>query len=125
MSSLLFVYGSLKHGGKLHHELAAPEARYLGRARIQGELFYIKGESWAGAFPAESQSYIQGELYKLDKPSEMLKRLDRIEGCHQGLFVRKLVDAWAGSRRVKAWAYFCNHPEKKAAQIANGNFPTE
>jgi len=125
VSSLLFVYGTLKRGGHLHHELAARAVRFLGQAKIQGELFHIKGESWPGAFPSVSESYIQGELYELDKPSETLKRLDIVEGSQEGLFSRELVDAWAGTRRVKAWVYFCNHPERKASRIANGNFPAE
>jgi len=61
----------------------------------------------------------------LDKPAETLKRLDVVEGRQEGLFSRELVDAWTGNRKVKSWVYFCNHPEKKASQIANGNFPTE
>lgn len=120
MSTLLFVYGSLKRGGKLHQEFAG--ARYLSQARVRGELFHIKGVTWPGAFPTVSRNHIQGELYKLAKALEMLKRLDRIEGCHEGLFTRQLVDAWKGNDKVKAWVYFCNVEEKKGSRIANGNF---
>lgn len=120
-ASLLFVYGSLKRGGKLHHQLAG-DARFLGQARIHGELFHIKGEAWPGAFSTLSPSYVHGELYKLAKPLEMLKKLDRIEGCHEGLFSRELVDAWKGNDKLKAWVYFCKVEEKKGSRIANGNF---
>lgn len=120
--SLLFVYGSLKRGGELHQELAELQARFLGLAKIQGELFHIKGRSWPGAFPTVNQNYVQGELYKMAKPAETLKRLDEVEECKHGLFVRTLVDAWAGNRKVKAWVYFYNRAEEKASRIASGNF---
>lgn len=120
--ALLFVYGSLKRGGKLHHELVELQARFLGPAKIQGELFHVKGKSWPGAFPTTSQDYVQGELYKMTKPAETLKRLDIVEECSRGLFVRKLVDAWVGNRKVKAWVYFFNRERENASRIASGNF---
>jgi len=125
MSSLLFVYGTLKRGGNLHREIAEHGARFLGPAKIQGELFHVKGESWPGAFPTVSHSYVDGELYKLAKSAETLKRLDVVEGCKEGLFVRKLVDAWTGNRKFKAWVYFFNCEERKASRIVSGNFSTE
>lgn len=122
MTALLFVYGSLKRGGALHHELKALQARFFGLAKIQGELFHIKGKSWPGAFSTASQDYVHGELYKMTRPAETLQRLDEIEDCKHGLFTRKPVDAWAGNRVLKAWAYFFNHEEEKASRIASGNF---
>jgi len=125
VSSLLFVYGTLKRGGNLHREIAEHGVRFLGPARIQGELFRIKGESWPGAFPTDSRSYIRGELYKLARPAENLKKLDAVEGCNRGLFIRELVNAWLGNRKVRAWVYFCNCAERKGSRIASGNFSTE
>lgn len=123
-SSLLFVYGTLKRGGKLHYALAG-DARFLGQAKIHGELFHIKGELWPGAFPTLSRSHIHGELYKLAKPLETLKKLDRIEGRRGGLFTRELVNAWKGNDKVKAWVYFCDLEEKKGSRIVSGNFSVE
>jgi len=119
---LLFVYGSLKRGGKLHHELETLHARFFGVAKIRGELFYIKGKSWPGAVPTSAQKYIHGELYKMTKPAETLKRLDEVEDCKHGLFTRKVVEVWAGNRVLKAWTYFFDHQEEKASRIASGNF---
>lgn len=120
--ALLFVYGSLKRGGALHHELEALQARFLGLAKIQGELFHIKGKSWPGAFLTASENYVRGEIYKMMKPAEALKRLDAVEDCKHGLFTRKLVHAWAGNRKMKAWVYFFNREEEKASRIASGIF---
>jgi len=120
VTALLFVYGSLKRGGALHHELG--QARFVGRATIRGELFQLKGVSYPGAFQSESPSRVHGELYKLVKPAETLKRLDRVEASHERLFARKLVDVWAGSRKMKAWAYFCARETMKGERIKNGSF---
>lgn len=122
MTALLFVYGTLKQGGQLHHELTALGTHFMSPAKTQGELFRIKGESWPGAFPAASENYIHGELYKMTRPVETLKRLDEIEGCARGLFVRTIADVWKGNNKVKAWMYLFNHPEKKASQIMSGKF---
>lgn len=120
--ALLFVYGTLKRGGALHHQLVELRARFLGLAKIQAELFHIKGKSWPGAFPTTADEYAYGELYKMSKPAETLKRLDEVEDCKHGLFRRDLVDAWSGSRKVKAWVYFYNHQEQKSSRIASGIF---
>ena len=122
MSALLFVYGTLKRGGRLHHELAPDKAHFLGPAKIRGELFQLKGVWYPGAFPSESRSHIQGELYKLLKPAETLKKLDRVEAAHKGLFTRKVVDVWAGSRKMRSWVYFCGREEMKSQRIRNGAF---
>ena len=124
MSSLLFVYGTLKSGGRLHHELAPDKAHFLGLAKIRGELFQLKGLWYPGAFESESLARIQGELYKLLKPAETLKRLDRVEAAHEGLFTRKVVDVWAGNRKMRAWVYFCGRDEMKGQRIRNGTFRT-
>ncbi|HEY6249894.1 MAG TPA: gamma-glutamylcyclotransferase family protein [Candidatus Angelobacter sp.] len=116
------MFTALLSCGEFHHELEALKARFLRLAKIQGELFHIKGKSWPGAFSTSSQDYVRGELYKMAKPAETLKRLDEIEDCKHGLFTRKLVDVWAGGRKVKAWVYFCNREEERAARIASGNF---
>lgn len=120
--TLLFVYGTLKRGGALHHRLVELQARFLGLAKIQAELFRIKGKSWPGAFPTTSDEYVHGELYKMFKPSETLKRLDEVEDCRHGLFRRELVEAWSGGRKVTAWAYFYNREDQKSSRIASGKF---
>lgn len=120
--ALLFVYGTLKRGGALHHELQALQARFLGLAKIQAALFHIKGKSWPGAFPSTANEYMHGELYKMSKPAETLKRLDEVEDCKHDLLRRELVDAWAGGSKVKAWVYFYNHEDRKSSRIASGNF---
>jgi gamma-glutamylcyclotransferase (GGCT)/AIG2-like uncharacterized protein YtfP len=121
-SKKLFVYGTLKRGGELHAELASEKVRFLGPAKIQGRLFRISGESYPGAVPADNEQYIKGELYELHQPAETLRKIDEVEGCDEGLFERKLVNVWIGSKKMKAWAYFYSKPLKKSPPITSGHF---
>jgi gamma-glutamylcyclotransferase (GGCT)/AIG2-like uncharacterized protein YtfP len=121
-NSLLFVYGTLKRGEENHRWLSVHHPRFLGKARIQGRLFRIKGESYPGAAPTRSRRYVRGELYELTRPGQSLKKLDKFEGTDEGLFVRKLAEVWIGSRKMKAWTYFYPGREDKAASIPSGSF---
>jgi gamma-glutamylcyclotransferase (GGCT)/AIG2-like uncharacterized protein YtfP len=121
-NGLVFVYGTLKKGGELHTELKSQKARFVAAGKIKGRLFRIRGESYPGALPSASREYIQGELYELEDLGSALRRLDDVEGCDEGLFTRKLVDVWLGSRKVKAWTYFYAQPKNKASRIPSGSF---
>jgi gamma-glutamylcyclotransferase (GGCT)/AIG2-like uncharacterized protein YtfP len=123
---LLFAYGTLKRRGRLHRQLVSQGARYRGDARIRGRLFQISGRSYPGAVPTRSNDFISGELYELEFPAEALQKIDKLEGCDEGLYVRKLVGAWIGEdRKVRAWAYFYNKPLRKSRPIPNGRFPVK
>jgi gamma-glutamylcyclotransferase (GGCT)/AIG2-like uncharacterized protein YtfP len=121
---LLFTYGTLKRRGRLHAQLMSQGARYRGNARIRGRLFKISGRSYPGAIPTRSDNFITGELYELEMPAQALQKIDKLEGCDDGLYVRKLVGAWIDEeRKVRAWAYFYNKPLRKSRPIPSGRFP--
>jgi gamma-glutamylcyclotransferase (GGCT)/AIG2-like uncharacterized protein YtfP len=123
---LLFTYGTLKRRGRLHGQVMSQGARYRGNARIRGQLFKISGTSYPGAIPTRSDNFVTGELYELETPAQALKAIDRLEGCDEGLYVRKLVGAWIGEdRKVRAWAYFYNKPLRKSRLIPSGQFPVK
>jgi len=119
----LFAYGTLKRRGRLHGQLLSQGALYRGRARIRGRLFRISGASYPAAVPSRSEDFIAGELYELEIPAEALKKIDKLEGCDEGLFVRKLVSTWAeDDRKHRAWAYFYAKPLRKSRPIPSGRF---
>ena len=120
---MLFAYGTLKRRGRLHGQMVSAGARYRGPARIRGRLFHIDGRSYPGALPTRRDEFVTGELYELEIPAEALKKIDKLEGCDEGLFVRKLVGAWIDDRRkVRAWAYFYAKPLRKSRPIPSGRF---
>ncbi len=76
MSSLLFVYGTLKRGLRNHVLLAGQE--YLGPARtLPGYRLYHCGP-YPGLVPVAEGAEVDGELWRVDGPT--LRRLDEFEG---------------------------------------------
>jgi gamma-glutamylaminecyclotransferase len=98
----VFVYGTLKRGGRSHHLLDGQE--FLGPARTRPAYrLYDRGsypclvEDWENGVP------VQGEVWRVD--DETLQRLDAYEGL-PGLYCRKEIalEEFPGA----AVAYFFN-----------------
>src|ERR1700682_4590469 len=106
--TLLFVYGTLMRGGKLHRALApSTTVNFMGKAKIRAELYRPRGEEYPGAVPTSKPNrFVYGELYILRDPDRILKRIDEIEGCDEGLFMRRLVEVWQDGKKHRAWTYF-------------------
>jgi gamma-glutamylcyclotransferase (GGCT)/AIG2-like uncharacterized protein YtfP len=122
--TLLFVYGTLMRGGKLHSALGPlPDVEFVGKAKIQGELYRLRGEKYPGAVrTSEVNRFVHGELYTLSHPDRILERIDRMEGCDEGLFKRQLVDAWMNGKKYKAWTYFYGKSVSNAEPLPDGKF---
>jgi gamma-glutamylcyclotransferase (GGCT)/AIG2-like uncharacterized protein YtfP len=120
----LFVYGTLKRGEKNHRELIRNQGvKFLGAAKIRGELYEVDGQDFPGAVPSTRQDrYVHGQLFRLADPSRSLKELDAFEGTDEGLFRRRSVDVWFDGRKLKAWAYFYSQPLKPADQVSTGTY---
>jgi len=100
--TLLFVYGTLKHGQRNHHLLAGQE--YLGE--VQTAAYYRLVD--CGAYPGLVEDHlegrsIQGEVYLIDEA--MMHRLDILEGA-PSLF--KLQPIELETHSPKVFAYFYN-----------------
>jgi gamma-glutamylcyclotransferase (GGCT)/AIG2-like uncharacterized protein YtfP len=126
--NFLFVYGTLMRGGNLHHLLRPQDgAIYVGEGKIRGLLYGFRGANYPGAVATrEPGRFVHGELYSLSEANALLERLDRYEGCDEGLFVRQDVQV-LGGKRLRAWAYFYARPlaSAGAALIPGGRFPAE
>ena len=85
MSTLLFVYGTLKRGCSNHHLLAGQT--YVGTARTTpGFSLYDLG-GYPGIAPmADDRDGVIGEVWSVDTAA--LEELDRFEGVHEGLYRR-------------------------------------
>ena len=123
-SVLLFVYGTLMNGQRLHHRLKAQKGvSYRGAAKIRAELYRLRGRTYPGAVrTSRPKEFVHGELYELAAPEQALRAIDKIEGCDEKLFVRKRVDVWHGSHKSRAWAYFYAKPLAHAQHIPTGNY---
>ena len=108
---LLFVYGTLCRGFRLHHHLRRLGARFVADGKVQAELFDL-GE-FPGARPSTKPGKtVDGELYRLHKVENTLRVVDQVEGFSPpnpdcGLFQRETVEVRLsnGERRL-AWIYW-------------------
>jgi len=85
---LVFVYGTLRSGLRLHSYLS--HSRFVADAVISGEIYDLG--HYPAYRPAESGA-VQGEVWAVD--DSILLRLDQVEGYDQnrdcGLYLRREV----------------------------------
>ncbi|MGH7944973.1 MAG: gamma-glutamylcyclotransferase family protein [Opitutaceae bacterium] len=86
MSTLLFVYGTLKRGCSNHHHLAGQTLVGMARTPPGFTLYDLGGYPGIMPKPDDTNGVI-GEVWSVDH--ETLQRLDRFEGVHEGLYRRE------------------------------------
>jgi gamma-glutamylcyclotransferase (GGCT)/AIG2-like uncharacterized protein YtfP len=112
---LLFVYGTLMRGFRLH-ALLEGRADSVGDGEVAGLLFDL------GRYPAalrDGGGVIRGEVYRLTDPGLWLA-LDSAEGSqyHRGEVGVRL----AGGRQVTAYIYWYVGPLRRAVPIPGGDY---
>ncbi|HSP22657.1 MAG TPA: gamma-glutamylcyclotransferase family protein [Planococcus sp. (in: firmicutes)] len=105
---LLFVYGTLKKGGKYHF--------YLGEAALVAEHAMANGTLYdtGMGYPAmvkSAQGEIQGQVY--DIPEELWPAIDDLEGWHTNqaetdLFDKQTTEVFANGEVMKTIVYVAN-----------------
>src|ERR1700709_1193524 len=128
MQDHLFVYGTLMRG--FDHPMAKLLSRgadFIGEARCQGRLYLVK--HYPGLVLSDDPAdVVFGELFRLRRPSELLREFDMYEACGEGFaepteYIRRmlpvtLADGTAG----EAWTYIYNWPVTDLPPIASGRF---
>jgi gamma-glutamylcyclotransferase (GGCT)/AIG2-like uncharacterized protein YtfP len=112
---LLFVYGTLMRGFRLH-ALLGGRADSVGDGEVAGLLFDL------GRYPAalrDGGGVIRGEVYRLTDPG-LWRALDSAEGSqyHRGEVGVRL----AGGRQVTAYIYWYVGPLRRAVPIPGGDY---
>ena len=81
----VFVYGTLKRGGRNHHFLAGQQ--FLGEARTApGYTLYSLGDYPGMVRSADAKNDVIGEVWAVD--AACLEKLDELEGVAEGLYER-------------------------------------
>lgn len=117
--NLVFVYGTLMRGGRLHGVLT--ESRYCGNARLRGYTMFDLG--WfPGIVRSGGHGEVHGEVYEVD--DDTLANLDRIEGTPH-LYQRKAVKVLTrkGSKFLQAQAYIFNGTPPEEDRVPGGWWP--
>lgn len=103
---LVFVYGTLKSGGRLNGAMIRIGGTCCGEAKILTKDYVMRS---LGSYPAlvpvasGTGTYITGELWVIPKAGVAV--LDKIEG-YPGFYDRKQITAWSGQNSFKALAYY-------------------
>jgi len=122
-SCMLFVYGTLMRNRRRHGLLVRPGVRFVGFGRIQARLYELPGRDYPAAVPSGSpREHVQGEVYSVTNAAPLLRLLDQVEGCREGLFQRQEVEVRFAGTSHKAWIYFFHQPLSAAKRIASGRF---
>lgn len=101
MTHNVFVYGTLKRGGRMHaHWLT--KAEFVGRAELHGHVMLNFGPFPAITGPVPGGHVIHGEVFRVT--AHELAGLDACEG-HPRFYQRTMVTLADGTR---AWAYLNN-----------------
>lgn len=124
---LLFVYGTLKKGGRLNSRLE--DAEFVAEAKTSEKYIMYANDAFPFVVKEEGPSVIHGEVYKIDE--RILSSADFVEN-HPRLYKREEVEVTLNDgSTVNAWLYFGNEIvtfyEAEAAcykvQIKDGIYP--
>ena len=86
--TLVFVYGTLKHGCCNHHYLTGQQ--FLGEARTApGFTLYSMGDYPGMVRSTDSSHDATGEVWEVD--AVCLGKLNELEGLSEGLYERALI----------------------------------
>jgi gamma-glutamylcyclotransferase (GGCT)/AIG2-like uncharacterized protein YtfP len=127
-SDRLFVYGTLMRG--FHYPMAqllSRGAEFIGEARCQGRLYLVK--HYPGMVLSDDPAdVVFGELFRLRRPSELLREFDMYEACGEGFaepteYIRRMLAVTSdGQAADEAWTYIYNWPVAHLPRIASGRF---
>lgn len=116
MSTLVFVYGTLKRGARNHRFMAGQE--FVGEARTAPgyRLFDLSGFPGMVPWP-DDRDGVTGEVWRVEGPA--LARLDAFEGLAEGLYRREPVPLLAPFAEAKVDAYLYARDISGHAEIGN------
>src|SRR5262245_45309661 len=116
MSTLLFVYGTLKRGCCNHHHLAGQTFVGLGRTPAGYRLYDLGGYPGIVAQPDDSTG-VFGEVWSVE--DESLRQLDHFEGVHEGLYRREALPLMPPFDGQKIYAYVPTVPASGGREVGS------
>ncbi|HLO68322.1 MAG TPA: gamma-glutamylcyclotransferase family protein [Holophaga sp.] len=122
----LFVYGTLREGGRHHPWLLRTRPEGTIGAFTPGRLFHLPGPGYPALVPGEDpgapppgSGWVRGVFAGYEDPEDLASAvadLDPLEGVEEGLFKRILVPVVLDSgHRYFAWAYV--FPESRLPRL--------
>ena len=101
----VFVYGTLRKGGRNDINRLAPAPKYLGMGEVRGSLYHL--DWYPGlALGGEHATTVIGEVYEVTPPLEAV--IDAIEGVvpgQAGEYAKRDVDVAMEGRALRCFLY--------------------
>ena len=116
--SLIFIYGTLRCGGRAHHLMDGAE--FVGDGAIAGRLVHV--DQYPGLIH-DARKRVKGELYRVNQ--DQLKELDRYEGCSESppLYTRESVEVeLENSEKLTAGVYLFQQLQAHHEAIESGDW---
>ncbi|NDZ12091.1 gamma-glutamylcyclotransferase [Variovorax sp. WS11] len=117
----VFVYGTLRRGGRNDIARFAPAPRFVADARIHGTLYDLG--SYPGAVLGGS-GLLVGEIYAITPALEtQLDELEEVRPDDSGEYIKRQVRVRVGEKEIACLIYEI-HPDRVAGRtvIASGNW---
>ncbi|MBI4912678.1 MAG: gamma-glutamylcyclotransferase [Acidobacteria bacterium] len=122
----LFIYGSLRPGGRNHRWLERTHPEGWCRAWTPGRLFHLPAAGYPALVPQgeppappPAPGWVTGEFVGYEDGQALesaLADLDPLEGLEEGLFERRILTVLLDSGlRYRAWAYL--FPEDRLPRL--------
>ena len=125
-SSYLFVYGTLLTEGNEFAAFLMANSVLYGSGKFKGKLYDI-GEFPGAVFQPSSEYDVHGQIFLMNQPEMILRRLDDYEGFGAGQpepneFIRTLISVETEDKPVNCWAYLYQLPTDGLWHIRSGNY---
>lgn len=126
-SDYLFVYGTLQSAFSNEWSSYLKEnSRFVSKAKMPGRLYKI--DFYPGAvYDPNSNSFVYGELFYSRQILEVIKQIDRYEGCayddplpHE--YIKKIVPVCTKNEQIDSWCYLYNFDTSASPIIGTGCF---
>ena len=116
----LFVYGTLlRQSQSPMSALLLSNSRILDKAVIRGSLFDI-GDYPGLVLAEKSKSKVMGEVFNLNNPDALFKKLDDYEGSEYRR-VKAAIKLESGES-LQAWVYEFSLPTDSYSRIESGDY---
>ncbi|MGJ8654977.1 MAG: gamma-glutamylcyclotransferase family protein [Akkermansiaceae bacterium] len=115
---LIFIYGTLRKGGRAHHLMNGAE--FVGFGSVEGGLVHV--DQYPGLLKLKGER-VKGEVYRVSE--EMVPGLDQYEGCFESPphYARERIDVvLEGGEAVETEVYQFLLLEDHHERIVSGDW---
>ena len=126
----VFVYGTLKPGGRNHHIAKRAGPHTTREATLTGyHLYHLHPENYPCITPGSPHAVVHGYILTYQNWPNAMPHLDRLEGTHltPPLYHRTRTTATTTQGRQTVWVYTYAHPHRLtqpgATHHPNGHWP--